>query len=724
MQKQPDKRIRQLLDALSGAAFEYAPIAIVLSSTDGKVKLVNTAFCQMTGYTREEALKLTAHDLAHPEDVAAGCGLREIRLQRKDGSHFWAGILSAPVRRAEGAPLYCISVVTDITDLKAQQEQIARLSRLDAMLSGINSAIVRIRDRGELLRESCRIAHKAGGFSVVWIGLVDARKNSVEPIAWQGKNGVIHGLMPPVPDHGEKSLTPLAEAVRSGRPTVSNDAVNDPHVAVKSAMMAARIRSVAFLPLIVSGRVAGIWAMYSPFKSHFDNAEIELLSELAGNISFALEHLEKSERAAYLALYDELTGLANRRLFTERVAQFIHATAQVPGRLALALIDIERLRAVNKSLGRLKGDELLRQIGGRLAQAAGANSVARVSSNHFAVALRSIHERSEAEKMIAALEPACFAQPYQIDGSELKLRARVGVALFPGDGVDPEALLVSAETALRQAKAAGERCAFYSPDPHERTGVWLTLESKLGRALEREEFVLHYQPKVDTVTRRIVALEALIRWQSPELGLVPPANFIPLLEESGMILEVGAWALQRAALDHRRWADQGLAPPRVAVNVSAIQLKHRDFVRTLEQAIRPGVAPTGIDLEITETVLMANVEENIRKLIEVHALGVQTAIDDFGTGYSSLAYLAKLPVQALKIDRSFIEAMQKDSVATTLVQTIISLAHTLGLITIAEGVESEAQARYLQRLRCSQFQGYLISKPVPFEQVVPLLGKA
>jgi EAL domain-containing protein (putative c-di-GMP-specific phosphodiesterase class I) len=216
-------------------------------------------------------------------------------------------------------------------------------------------------------------------------------------------------------------------------------------------------------------------------------------------------------------------------------------------------------------------------------------------------------------------------------------------------------------------------------------------------------------------------LEALIRWQSPELGLVPPAKFIPLMEETGMILDVGAWVLQRASLDRRRWADKGFGQLRVAVNVSAIQLRQRNFVQLVEQAIVNDVTPTGIDLEMTESLVMEDVEENIRKLKEVRALGVQIAIDDFGTGYSSLGYLAKLPVQALKIDRSFISAMLSDPAAMTIILTINSLAHTLGLKVIAEGVEEEEQAKYLRLLRCDQIQGYLVSQPLPFDEITRFL---
>ena len=246
----------------------------------------------------------------------------------------------------------------------------------------------------------------------------------------------------------------------------------------------------------------------------------------------------------------------------------------------------------------------------------------------------------------------------------------------------------------------------------------------LRLALEREEFVLHYQPKVDLANRRIQGLEALIRWQSPDLGLVSPADFIPLLEQTGLILPVGAWALKRAALDAKNWLQQGVhAPPPIAVNVSAVQLRQRDFVDVVRDALSALPPGARLDIEITESLLMENLEENVAKLRALRALGVKIAIDDFGTGHSSLAYLAKLPVESLKIDRSFVKTMLEDPNTMNVVQMIISLARSMRLTVVAEGVESEVQARMLHQLHCDQMQGYLFSKPLPFGDIAVMLSR-
>jgi len=307
------------------------------------------------------------------------------------------------------------------------------------------------------------------------------------------------------------------------------------------------------------------------------------------------------------------------------------------------------------------------------------------------------------------------------DGSELKIAAKSGIALYPGDGADADALLRNAEVALRKAKTTGEKRVFYTHEMTQIIAARITLETRLRQALEREEFVLHYQPKVDLETRRIQGVEALIRWQSPDLGLVPPMQFIPVLEETGMILEAGAWALRRAVLDHRHWVKQKLVAPRVAVNVSAIQVRQPSFVDVVKDILREGANPPGIDIEITESLIMEDVAGTIDKLKILRDLGMSIAIDDFGTGYSSLGYLSRLPVHSLKIDRSFIDTMADNPDTMTLVSTIISLAHALRLKVCAEGVETDAQASVLRLLRCDEMQGYLVSRPVPLEELTRLL---
>jgi diguanylate cyclase (GGDEF)-like protein len=391
--------------------------------------------------------------------------------------------------------------------------------------------------------------------------------------------------------------------------------------------------------------------------------------------------------------------------------------------VAVAVIDVERFKMVNDALGRRTGDDLLRQIAERLRQnSLPLSLLARISADRFALAAHGFENESAVAKLAELRLPQWFGTPYRVGNEAFRLSARMGIALFPDDATEPDVLYAHAESALKKAKATGESYLFYTQAMSERVAGKLSLENKLRLALEREEFILHYQPKVHVDTRDIVGLEALIRWNSPELGLVAPMEFIPLLEETGMILDVGRWALRQAVRDQQQWTAQGRRAPRVAVNVSSIQLRQRNFVELVQEAIGARDAASLIDLEITESRIMEDIDSNIDKLRRLRALGIRITIDDFGTGYSSLAYLTKLPIHTLKIDRLFIDKMLKDDESMAIVQTIISLAQSLKLITVAEGVESEEQADILELLRCDQIQGYLVSKALATQQIAALLG--
>jgi diguanylate cyclase (GGDEF)-like protein len=560
---------------------------------------------------------------------------------------------------------------------------------------------------------------------MAWIGLVGRGGLTVDPVASKGASEeylafIRRQLTLAEGAPGADSL--VAKAIRSKRVLFSNDTQTDLAIRFREQHARTGVRSIAILPLLVSAETIGVMVLYSEEAGFFDEAELKLLRELAGDISFALEHIEASERLEYLALNDPLTGLANSTLFHERLAQHVAAARAAHNGLAVYLIDLERFKAVNDAFGRPAGDELLKQVAERLVGVTGEpNRFARVGADRFAVVALAVQTQYDAARLADQRLVECFGRPFVVGASEIKLSVKAGIAVFPGDGADAPSLFRNAEAALKKAKASGERYLFYTRQMTERTTANLALENQLRQALEQDQYVLHYQPKVDVEHRRIVGLEALIRWQSPQLGLVPPAKFIPLLEETGLILEVGSWALRRAAADHRAWTEAGFAPPRVAVNVSAIQLRQRDFVGVVEQAIIGGVAPTGIDLEITESLIMQDVESTIGKLQHLRKLGIRIAIDDFGTGYSSLAYLAKLPVQTLKIDRSFIIRMLEDANTTMLVQTIISLAQSLRLKVVAEGVDAEEQAKMLRLLRCDEMQGYLFFKPLPLAGITALL---
>jgi diguanylate cyclase (GGDEF)-like protein len=617
------------------------------------------------------------------------------------------------------------ALTAEVAERKRAEARVMRLNRVYAVLSGINTVIVRTRDRLALFEEACRIAVEHGGFRMAWIGLLDPSGLDVTPAARAGDHkGYLENIRFSARHDAPDSLT--AEALRGNAPVVCNDIGTDARMAPwREAALQRGFRSLVVFPLHLGEKTAGLFLLYASEKDFFDTEEMKLLAEIAGDISFALDHVEKAERLDYLAYYDSITGLANRALFQERLAEHLRTADRERDRFAACIFDVERFKTINDTLGRQAGDALLKQIAARMTRVVGdPGRLARVSADGFALLLPDVHTEDDAARRLEQKLRAGFDAPFTVDGNELRVSAKAGLALFPNDATEGETLFANAEAAWKKAKQTGERFVFYTQKMTDAVAQSFSLENKLRQALENEEFVLHYQPKVDLETRRIAGVEALIRWQSPERGLVPPMQFIPLMEKTGLILEVGDWAVRQAVIDHRRWVDQGLAAPRIAVNVSAIQLRQRNFVDAVTGALGQGATPPAIDLELTESLLMEDIRGNVEKLKAIQALGVKIAIDDFGTGHSSLSYLAKLPVDTLKIDRSFIITMLDDPGSMTLVQTIISLAHSLKLAAVAEGVESQEQATMLRLLRCDQMQGYLIAKPLPMAEMTALLGAA
>lgn len=589
--------------------------------------------------------------------------------------------------------------------LEAQQRRIERLNRTLETLSAVNALIVRVSERNDLLTEACRIAVERGGFGFAAIRLFGD---------------------PKIVSSGEGSKDPLIEQF----PVEPSEAVcNDIEASTapgREAALRRGFRSYAVLPLRFSGNAAGALLLYARGKDFFDEEEVRLLHELAGDIAFALHHLAQKARMDYLAYHDSLTDLPNRNLFVDRLGQALIAARRDKRFAGAVFLDLERFRMVNETFGRRAGDDLLREVAARLRKAArDQDTVARVGADHFAIAMAGFDHPGETVHWLIDRLGEAFAQPVLIDGVELRVTMKAGIAVFPTDAESTEALCADAETALNHAKQAGQRYLFYSPEMNARVAESLALEHRLRRAIEDGRLALHYQPKVDVRTGELAGLEALIRWQDPELGAVPPAKFVTLMEETGIILVAGRWALARAVEDIRRWQSMGLQVPRTSVNVSAIQLRQKDFVDSVLQAIAGfGRDKPLLDVEITESVLVEDIEETTRKLQTLRRAGVEISVDDFGTGYCSLSYLARLPVDVLKIDRSFVVRMRDAGYPRNIVAMIVSLAHTLGLKVIAEGVEDDEQVRLLRDLGCDQIQGYLVSRPVPAEQVEGLLRPA
>ena len=721
-------------DRRFNAMHDKVEMISLMLDCEGRITYCNDYLLRLTGWQRDEVFGRNWFELFVPPELGdVRSVFADVLADRPSAWHYDNEILTRSgerrlvhwnntVLRSVGGQVAGVAALgEDITARRDAERRIKRLNRVYAVLSGINSLVMRVRQRDELFREACRIAVEDGQFKIAWIGRVDHALQEVVPaaLAGAGTELLMHVgrrvWLSETPREGESLC---ASVVRTRQSVVCDDIQNDPRILVPQELAARGVASLAVLPLLVAHEVVGVIALFADEAGFFDDEEMHLLTELAGDIGFAMDHLDKEERLNYLAYYDDITGLPNRTLFLERSGQHLRPREGAKTLLGMGLMDISRFRFVNDTFGRQQGDELLKQVAQRLQQAAGdAYDVARIGVNTFGVAVTDARDAGAVALALDGLMRACFDAPFVLGGTELRMAAKAGVALYPMDGADAETLLRNAEAALNKAKASADSLLFYTSEMNTRVAEALSLEGRLRDALEQGQFVLHYQPKQHLATGAIAGAEALIRWNDPCRGLVPPAQFIPMLEETGLIYDVGRWALRQALADNLRWRQAGLAPQRVAVNVSFLQLRHRGFIAEVRDAVaHDAQAAAGLELEITESMVMDDVQHSTANLHALREMGITIAIDDFGTGFSSLSYLAKLPVDTLKIDRSFILNMALGPQGVALVSTIVNLGHSLGLKVVAEGVETADHSRLLALLGCDEIQGYLLSKPLPADE--------
>ena len=442
-----------------------------------------------------------------------------------------------------------------------------------------------------------------------------------------------------------------------------------------------------------------------------------------GIIRDVTERKRAEERLSYLATHDALTNLPNRTLFIDRLEQ---AVSRAPWRkrlVAVLFLDLDHFKRINDTLGHNLGDLFLKAVAERLKGCVReGDTVARMGGDEFTVVLADIAETRDVPKIAQKVLDA-FSKPFRVDGHELFTTTSVGISLYPNDGDNAEVLLKNADAAMYRAKEEGRNnYQHFSPAMNVRALEHLALENNLRYALEREELLLHYQPQVDLKTGRVIGMEALLRWQHPDLGLVSPAQFISLAEETGLIVPIGEWVLRTACAQNKAWQEAGLSPVRVSVNLSGRQFFQKNLFEMISRVIREtGLDPNSLELELTESFLMKKAESNIATLRELSAMMVRLSIDDFGTGYSSLSYLKHFPIHSLKIDQSFVRDITTDPDDAVIVTAIVTLAHSLCLKVIAEGVETKEQLEFLRSLQCDVMQGYLFSRPLPAEEATKLL---
>ena len=706
----------------------------------GRFRFCSGAVATILGYEPLELIGKDFRDYLHLDEHARAAQLLPptgqgqltgavARWRSADGQLRWLERNVVAILDASHQVIGFRGTDRDITVRREQEARLRRLTRTYRMLSSTGSAILRLHDRSELLDEVCRIAVQQGGYERVVISLLDSGGKAPRPCAWAGADSAA------LRTFDRAWVGAEAQHMQRGAPFVHNDltgagragGAQDPASvapAQAAVLVAHGYHAFAALPLSVDGTGVGIITLFSSQRGVFERAEVQVLQELTANLSFALQYLEKDAAVQFLSYYDSLTGLAKRSLFCQRLATQLGGEAADAPSSVVVVFDVQQLGAINDSYGRYLGDSLIERIAARLREAHGNESSAHFGGGTFAVVFRSVGRAGETGRLLQNAAAQLFVEPFRIEGHELRPVVRAGVAVHPHDGATADMLVQNAEAALKAAREDNERYLLYGMIRQRPTSHSLALEARLAGALDRREFLLHYQPKVDLASGAVTGLEALLRWQDAQEGLVLPSLFVPMLERSGAIAEVGEWVLQQALRDLHRWSAAGVPVGRVAVNVSPLQLRRRDFVERVLASVRASTqGPPPVDIEITESMLMQDIELSIRKLGELRAAGIGVAIDDFGTGYSSLRLLGRLPVDTLKVDRSFIQNITDAPRGVTLVSTIVSLARAFDMHAVAEGVETAEQLAALRLLRCPEAQGYFFSRPVATADVPATIAR-
>jgi diguanylate cyclase (GGDEF)-like protein/PAS domain S-box-containing protein len=670
--------------------FSKANVGITLTALDMRFLQVNDKYCEMVGYERDELLRMSITDIVPPENVVESLANRrklvsgeissyhvDRQLLRKDGTSVWASLVVSIVRNSSGEPSYFVAVIHDLSERKRAE---FALRESEEKFNQLSNNIPQ----------------------VFWISDASHRQTIYISPACEQMLGFSA-------DQLKENPLRLIRSVHSGD-----------RLRVYKARKAAAFRQYDETYRIVRQDGAIRWIRDRAFPVRDAANQVYRIAGIAEDIT---ERKEAEEKLVHMAHFDGLTGLPNRVLFHDRLGQLL-AQAQRRGRMvAVMFLDLDRFKVANDTLGHGIGDLLLKQVAERLSECVRVgDTVGRMSGDEFSIILCDLHSAEDA-RLAAQKILGVFAAPFMLEHHEVYVTASIGISMYPADSDDGDALIKDADTAMYRAKDSGRNnFQFFTREMNSRAMHRLDLENSLRRALERREFLVYYQPKANLESGEITGFEALLRWRRPDHGLVLPGEFVPLLEETGMIVPVGEWIVGAVCAQLKAWAAAGCRALPVAINLSARQFAAKDLGITAKRILEEyGVDPRLIEMEITESSLMANTGEAEQTLEYLNALGVRLTIDDFGTGYSSLSYLKRFPLDALKIDRSFIRDITFDIDDATITRAVISMAHNLGLKVVAEGVETEAQLAFLAANGCDEMQGFFFSQPLPAAVCTELL---
>ncbi len=727
-------RNARLFENLSQSEEKYREVVgsvkEIIFQTDktGTWTFLNTAWTDLLGYTVEETLGKPILPYVYEEDWDRGRQKfqaliageiddyrLEVRLIAKDGSLHLMELVARRAMGEDGELVGISGTLDDITERKRIEfleqdrnevlEMVARNHPLPIVLEKI--ALTIERQRPELF---CSI-HLLKG---------DRLYKGAAPSLPQSYSDAVEGLLIG-PEEGS-----CGTAAYRREPVIVND-IKRSVLWVKYRELAVRtgLQACWSMPIISSKReVLGTVALYWREPTVENSDGLEPLNTISRLAAIAIEQRNLNDQLNYQAHFDSLTGLPNRMLFENRLDYSLAVAERKKEKLAVLFVDLDRFKVINDTLGHHTGDLVLQEVARRLLGCIrNSDTLARLGGDEFTLILTDLKDIYKAEhiaqKLMDALEP-----PILLPDKNLHITPSIGISFYPDDGETAQELLSNADRAMYRAKLQGKNnYQFFAPEMNVQTLERLELENQLRGVLERHELCLFYQPHLDLKSGKMIGYEALLRWEHPLLGLVSPGLFIPLAEESGMIVPIGAWVLEQACRQAKTWHDKGYPPLKIAVNVSAIQFNRADFIQTVKKALEASnLEPDRLELELTESLLLHNTTESLQKLAELKEFGVKLSLDDFGTGYSSLSYLQQLPIDTLKIDQSFIGANpQKGPRVDAIVSAIVTMAHSLGMRVVAEGVETQEQLDFLRQINCDGIQGYIYSRPVPVDQLEELL---
>jgi diguanylate cyclase (GGDEF)-like protein/PAS domain S-box-containing protein len=705
---------------------EVLPNPVYFKATDGRYLGVNKAWETFFGMSRQAFLGKTVYDLypgnpvlaqrLHDDDQALwdhpGIKTYETTITTADGELRNTIYYKATFSGADGGIAGLIGTIVDITKRKQAEQRLTLEHAVTRLLSeadrssGMISKVIQI--IGEAFGCAC---------GAYWTEDAHAQEMACAEI-WSVPSTEIMEFAESNRQHRHPLHIPgglFMRARSSGEPVWVNDVTLDTRFRRAPLAVKAGLRGAFAFPIRSGNDILGVMEFFSLASRSPDEALLQSTRAIGSQIGLFIARKQAEERIRHLAHYDELTGLANRNMFSQCLSHAIAQARRNGKQLAVLFIDLDRFKNINDTLGHGAGDSVLKEVAERLHGCLReSDTVGRLSGDEFVVLLeempKSTHCAEVAQKILTAV-----ARPFAFDTQIFHITASIGISTYPADSEDMHSLLKNADIAMYRAKELGKNnFQFYSAQMNVHNRERLELESSLRRALECNEFVLHYQPKVNIHSGRIIGMEALVRWQHPVKGMIPPMQFIPLAEETGLIVPIGKWVLRTACARNKSWQEQGLPPLRIAVNLSARQFTHENLLQDVLRVLNEtGLDATFLELEITESMVMHDPEHAIELMNKLRAIGISISIDDFGTGYSSLSYLKRFPIDSVKIDRSFIRDLPLDGDDAAITQAIIAMAHGLKLKVIAEGTETGEQLSFLRAHGCDEMQGYCFSKPLP-----------